>query len=49
MKVAPKIVSGRVVNTRRDSGESTIGKSMKAPSDFPIQFSCWTLIREVAS
>ena len=47
--VMPKLVSGRVVNTRIDGPSSTtlpsasqIGMSNSAPSDRPIQLRCWT-------
>ena len=42
MYVAPNTVSGRVVNTR--SAPASVGKSMYAPVDRPIQLRCITLI-----
>jgi hypothetical protein len=42
MYVAPKMVSGRVVNTR--SGPAPVGKSMCAPVERPIQLRCISLI-----
>ena len=45
MKVAPKIVSGRVVKTRIGSTPpASTGKSISAPSERPIQFVCISLI-----
>ena len=41
MYVAPKTVSGRVVNTR--IGPASVGKSMCAPVDRPIQLRCMAL------
>jgi hypothetical protein len=45
MKVAPKIVSGRVVKTRRLSpaGLSSANRT-SAPSERPIHSRCWVLI-----
>ena len=40
MKVAPKIVSCRVVNTWIASFPSAIGKEASQPKLFPIQFLC---------
>ena len=40
IKLAPKIVSGRVVNTLIFSFLSLILKSISQPYDFPIQFTC---------
>ena len=45
MKVAPNTVSGRVVKTRIASTSSaSVGKSISAPSDRPIQLVCMALI-----
>jgi hypothetical protein len=45
MKVAPNSVSGRVVKTRIGSTSSgSVGKSISAPSERPIQFVCIALI-----
>ena len=40
MKVAPKSVSGRVVNTVRGSSSPGTVKSTQAPSERPIQLRC---------
>ena len=42
-KVAPKIVSGLVVNAPINDSESATGKSMCAPCERPIQFLCIVL------
>ena len=45
MNVAPTTVSGRVVKTRIGAASSaSVGKSISAPSDRPIQFVCIALI-----
>jgi len=43
MNVAPKIVSGRVVNTRIE-GPAGVGNSISAPSDRPIQLRCAVVV-----
>ena len=44
--VMPKLVSGRVVNTRTvRSGRPSTGRSNSAPSDRPIQLRCMVLAR----
>ena len=40
MKVAPKIVSGRVEKTSIESSEFSTENLIIAPLDFPIQFLC---------